>query len=62
VQRVTDKYFSRAKDTTNYYLVVDSWRGGGTEEIRVNEIDYRDAQVGRGRIALISHAGYFGYE
>jgi len=62
VQRVTDKYFTRSKDSINYYLVVDSWRGGGTEEIRVNEVSYREAQVGRSRITLVSHAGYFGYE
>lgn len=60
---VLDKYYSRSKNSTSYYAVVNSWREKeNTEKLRVSNRFYNSLQPGSSTITVTTKPGKYGYE
>lgn len=54
---------THAKNSTDYYLLVRSWRRGRrTEELSVSDATFQRAKVGRSTLVVGTHAGRYGIE
>lgn len=54
---------ARSKDSTDYYLLLKSWRPGHrTEELTVSDATYRRVRVGRSMLIVTTHPGRYGFE
>jgi len=54
---------TRAKNSTDYYLLVRSWRRGRkSEELSVSDGTYQQAKVGRSALIVGTHPGRYGFE
>ena len=60
--RVLLKTKSTSDNSTTYYAHVESWRGGGTEKIRISHADYLAIRENRTALALDTKSGRFGFE
>lgn len=60
--RVLKKSKSTSKNGTTYYARVESWRGSGTEKIRISHADYRAIRENQTELALDTKSGRFGFE
>lgn len=60
---VTGARKNRAKNSTDYYLLVRSWRRGHTtEKLAVADSIYERAKLGRSVLVVGTHRGYYGFE
>jgi hypothetical protein len=60
--RVLSKSKSTPKNGTTYYARVESWRGSGTEKIKIRHADYRAIRENQTELALDTRSGKFGFE
>lgn len=60
---VSDKYYSKSKNSYSYYALVESWREGETiEKLGVSGDFYNRLQPGSSTITITTKPGKFGYE
>lgn len=61
--RVTDKYTTRSKNSTNYYLLLDSWRKRGeAEKLKISVSLYRQIVPKRTIMKVVTKPGRYGFE
>jgi hypothetical protein len=60
--RVLRKSKSTSKNSTTYYAHVESWRGSGTEKIRIRHGEYLAIRENQTELALNTKPGRFGFE
>jgi len=60
---VTEKYYTKNKNSYSYYAVVDSWRQEGkTENLGVSESFFDSLEPGESSLTVLTKPGEFGYE
>lgn len=61
--RATGKHYSKSKNSTTYYVLLESWRDSHvTEEIKVNKRSYDQIHSGITFMGITTRPGYLGYE
>lgn len=60
--RVLWKSESTSDNSTTYYAHVESWRGSGTEKIRINHAEYLAIRENQTKLTLDTKSGRFGFE
>jgi len=61
--RTAGKRYSKSKNTTTYYVLLESWRDShATEEINVNKRSYDQVHSGMTFMGITTRMGYLGYE
>ena len=61
--KVSNKYYTKSKNSYSYYALVDSWREGEiTETLSISGDFYNRLQPGSSTITITTKPGKFGYE
>ena len=60
---VVDKYISKSDKSTNYYLVLESWRDRSeVEKLSISSREYQSAEPRVSRVTIVTKPGRFGHE